>query len=289
MGLRLKFNLAILFAFVIGYALTGFAVYQILDKNARSTVIEMARIMRESALAMRSYTTEEVGPLLQTISVERFLPQTVPSFAAQTVLRKVRESFPEYSYKEAALNPTNPSDHATDWETDIIQNFRANPTLGELIVDRATPTGRSLVLAKPIRINDDACLQCHTTASQAPASLVALYGEANGFGWKLHEIIGAQIVSVPLSVPIAQARQTFLVVMGSLGAVFLLIIIILNVLLSFSVVRPVRHLSTLADEISLGNLEAPEIEAKGKGEIASLTTSFNRMRRSLENAMRMLG
>ena len=36
--------------------------------------------------------------------------------------------------------------------------------------------------------------------------MLDLYGIANGFGWKMNEIIGAQIVSVPMTVPIA-ARE----------------------------------------------------------------------------------
>ncbi len=287
MGLRLKFNLAMLFALAIGYGLTGYAVHSMLQENARAAVLDMARIMRESALAIRSYTVEEVGPLMQTLSVERFLPHTVPSFAAQTNFRQVREAFPDYAYKEAALNPTNPSDRATDWEADIIHAFRNDDALRELILERDTPTGQSLVLAHPIRITNEACLQCHSTPAAAPASMIALYGEANGFGWKLDEIIGAQIVSVPMRVALERANQTFSTVMISLGAVFLTVFVILNLLLSFSVVRPIRRLSTLANEVSLGNLDAPELEPAGGGEIATLTAAFNRMRRSLENAMRM--
>jgi protein-histidine pros-kinase len=77
--------------------------------------------------------------------------------------------------------------------------------------------------------------------------------------------------------------------MAALALVFVIIFVLLNLLLSFSVIRPVKRLTAVASEVSLGNLEAPEMEAKGSGEIASLTASFNRMRRSLENAMRMIG
>ncbi len=47
-------------------------------------------------------------------------------------------------------------------------------------------------------------------------------------------------------------------------------------------------MSKIADEISTGNMDAPELKPKGKDVIASLGVSFNRMRRSLENAMKML-
>ena len=39
-------------------------------------------------------------------------------------IRAVRADHPDYTYKEAALNPTNPADRALDWEADFINNFR---------------------------------------------------------------------------------------------------------------------------------------------------------------------
>lgn len=289
MTLRLKFNLSIIIAFAIGFAATAYFLNKTLQDNARETVLDKARIMRESAMAMRAYTVDEIRPLLDSLSQERFLPHTVPSYAAQANFRRVRETFSEYSYKEAALNPTNPTDRATDWEADIINTFRGDPTIPEMTVIRDTPTGQIMSLAAPIKITNQECLACHSTPSAAPESMLALYGDTNGFGWQLNEIIGAQIVSVPMSVPLERARNTFVLIMAALALVFVIIFVLLNLLLSFSVIRPVKRLTAVASEVSLGNLEAPEMEAKGSGEIASLTASFNRMRRSLENAMRMIG
>jgi protein-histidine pros-kinase len=89
-------------------------------------------------------------------------------------------------------------------------------------------------------------------------------------------------------VPLERAQQTFMVVMGSLAVAFLVMLLIINMLLGTVVIRPIARLSELANEISLGNLDAPEMQPRGGGEIASLTESFNRMRRSLENALRMI-
>lgn len=288
MSLRLKFNLVLLVALGAGYALIGYFLWGFLESNARDAVVEKARVMRQSALAMRSYTADEIRPLLQTISAERFLPHTVPSYAAQENFRRVSEAFGEYAYKEAALNPTNPSDRANAWEEDIIRAFRDGTVSDEIVTVRDTPLGPSLVLAHPIQIKNEACLQCHSTPDAAPASMIALYGDANGFGWELNEIIGAQIVSAPMSVPLDRAKATFTVVMGALAAAFFAMLLIVNMLLGMVVIRPIVRLSNLASEISLGNLEAPEMKPSGGGEIASLTESFNRMRRSLENALRMI-
>jgi protein-histidine pros-kinase len=54
------------------------------------------------------------------------------------------------------------------------------------------------------------------------------------------------------------------------------------------IIRPVRRVSALADEVSLGNMDVPEIDDSGRDEIGSLSRSFNRMRRSLAAALRLL-
>jgi HAMP domain-containing protein len=288
MRLRTKFNLILALTFAVGLAVSAALSSWLVQRNGVEEVLQNARIMRASAKAIRSYTSSEIQPLLTGMMQERFLPQSVPSYSAQENFRKLQASFPHFTYKEAALNPTNPSDRATDWESDIIQMFRNNPALPEIVTVRETPAGKVLSLAEPIQIRDQNCLACHSTPANAPAPLLAAYGSANGFGWQLNEIVGAQIVSVPMAVPFARAQQTFLATMGMTLGVFILLFIVLNLLLNRIVIRPIRRISTLADEVSLGNLDAPEHEARGKDEIATLSTAFNRMRRSLVNALRLL-
>ena len=174
------------------------------------------------------------------------------------------------------------------WEADIISEFRNNVQRTEFSGVRATPTGLSMYLARPFQIKDPACLACHTTAESAPPAMVKLYGTSNGYGWKLNEVVGAQIVSVPMSLPIEKADSAFLTFMASLAGVFAVLFIILNVMLSLLIVRPIRHMSAAADKISVGELDIPELPETGKDEVALLGKSFNRMRRSLEKAISLI-
>lgn len=289
MGLRMKFNLVLLLAFVIGLALAAYLSDRILKENAREEVLQNARIMMQSALGARAYTAQQIQPLLTLQMKRQFLPQTVGAYAATQSFQALRETFTDFTYKEAALNPTNPNDRASDWEADIIHEFRNNPDRKELVVERDTPTGRMLNLARPLGIYDEGCLTCHGKVEDAPKTMTDIYGVNNGFGWKLGEIIGAQVVTVPMSVPLARAQQTFTTFMILLTGVFVLLLVLLNVLLHFVVIRPVKRMSAIASEVSMGKPDVPEYVRKGSDEIASLSQSFNRMRLSLENAMKMLG
>lgn len=288
MKLSAKFNLVLAGVLALGLGVIGYFSWRILQDNARHEVVERAGLMMEAALAMRSYTVGEIKPLLVPHMTDRFLPQTVPAYAATQAFEKLRETHAEYTYKEATLNPTNPRDRAADWESDIVQRFRNFPDTHEVIGTRATPTGRSLYLARPIRVTDGGCLTCHSVPAAAPETMLALYGDANGFGWNMNEVVGAQIVSVPMDVPEQRARRAFLTFMGTLVAAFVAILVVLNVLLRRIVIGPVTRMAITADEASKGRPDVTPFESSGNDEIAVLATSFNRMRRSLEKAIQML-
>jgi protein-histidine pros-kinase len=288
MGLKAKFNLVLLLAFLVGLLLAAVLSWQIVHENARREVVQQAEVMMAQASAIRDYTAKEIGPLLAGQIKVRFLPHTVPSWAAQTNLRTLAAQFPDYTYKEAALNPTNPADRATDWESGIIAEFARNPSLTSFTSTRDSPTGPILSISRPIRITDKDCLSCHSTPSAAPTSMIDLYGSANGFGWKLGDVAAAQIVSVPMQVALDRASAAFKIYLLALVTVFAVTIVLLNLLLHFVIVKPIRRMSDIASEVSLGNMDAPEFAERGRDEIASLAGSFNRMRRSLANAMKLL-
>ena len=288
MGLRLKFNLVLIVVFLAGFAAAGLLSRQLLQANARDEVLRNARLLMDTALAVRSYTVDQIKPHLDPRLEEVFLPQTVPAFAATETLSHIQKKYRDYAYKEAALNPTNPRDRATDWESDLVQQFRQNPDTKELISERDSATGRLLYVSKPIQITNAACLRCHSVPSAAPATMIKIYGEANGFGWKHNEIIGAQVVTVPMDIPVANADRALKTFMVSLAGVFLVVFIVLNVMLSWFIIQPIRRMALAADEVSTGNFDVPEFAEGGKDEVAALGSSFNRLRRSIEKAMQMI-
>ena len=287
MGLRFKFNLVLAVIFGLGLAVSGALSRRILEANAREEVVRSADLMMGAALAVRTYTNREVTPQLELQLMRTFLPQSLPAFAATETFNALREQHPEYSYKEAVLNPTNPRNKALDWEADIISEFRNEPQLKDFRGSRETAIGKALYLARPIRITEG-CLRCHSTPEVAPASMVKLYGPVNGFGWKQGETVGAQIVSVPMTVALERADQAFRTFMTSLMLVFLMAFAVLNVALSRLIIRPIVRMARAADQVSTGNFGVPEFSITGNDEIAVVATSFNRLRRSLEKAMRLL-
>jgi HAMP domain-containing protein len=288
MSLLTRINAALGAVLLLAALLTGFLCWGILEDSARREVLAEAALMLDSAAAARTYTATEILPLIGADTKDKFPPQSVPFYAATQSFLKFHQVHPDYAYKEATLNPTNPRDRASDWENDIIQRFRNDPAEKQVIAERETAMGRFLYLARPIRATPE-CLTCHSTPAAAPASLVARYGSDNGFGWGINEIVGAQVVSVPFADATANAHREFRAFLLLLAAAFAATFLVVNVLLYRMVVMPVRRIAHVADQVSLGADGSEEFPKGGAAEIASLSRSFERMRKSLEKALRMLG
>lgn len=288
MKLLVKFNLIYVLVISAGVVVCSLIARNVLQDNAKTEVLNNARLLMDKANAVRGYTAGQITKLLDTQMKYEFLPQSVPSYSATEVLATLQTKYPEFFYKEATLNPTNPRDRAVGWEVDVVSQFRGGADLKEFVGERDTPAGRSIFIARPLRITNGACLQCHSSVEAAPKTMVDKYGPANGFGWQMNEVIGAQIVSVPLDVALARADRSFNVFIGSLVGVFVVVGIVLNLMVWLVVVRPVTRLSALADRVSQGDLSAPEFTSSSRDEIGVLTESFARMRTSIVQAMKML-
>jgi HAMP domain-containing protein len=288
MGLRLRFNLILAACYLLGLTLFLIPFYQLSRQEAIELLHGQIEVLREQALAVRRYTRDEIEPVLANQSSVQFLSQTVPSFSAQRVFSNFREKYPQFFYKEAALNPTNPSDLATEDERALIEALRADPKLKQDASLREVDGKLHYTVTYPLTIKDEACLRCHSTPDRAPPPMVALYGSKNGFGWKLNETIGAQIISVPMSVADERVWRTMSLFIGVASGIFLLLMLLLNYLLNRYVISPVMKMAKTAEQVSLGDASAAEFDAGGNDEIASLGRSFTRMRRSLDSAMKML-
>jgi protein-histidine pros-kinase len=286
MNLLARINLALGSALIVAGLGLGYAGSRLLQANARVQLLREASLMMDSAASIRAYTSEEIDPLLNEAMKTSFLPQSIPFYAATQNFLKLHQQHPEYAYKEATLNPTNPRDRATDWEADLIQQFRNNGDTHELVGERDTPMGRSLFTARPIRVGAE-CLQCHSSPHAAPATLVTRYGTDNGFGWQLNEVVGAQVISVPLAAT-EGAQRVWRDMMLATIAAFAFLLIAFNGIAYWLFVRPVRRIAIVADALSQGNEPTEGFPAGGGREITALSLAFDRMRISLAKAMKLL-
>jgi len=273
---------------MLGFGAAGVITDGMLAENAREETLQHARLLMQASDAATRYAGAHITPLLENRLKFEFLPEAVPTFAAIEHLNQLLKAYPNYSYKQATLNPTNLRNRANEWERPLVEQLRAAPKTAELVGQRSSAGGQSLYIARPIRITDAACLACHGKPEDAPATMLDIYGRERGFGWKVGETVGAHVVSVPMEVPLQRARTLLTTYMLSLLGIFGFLFVALNLMVHLFVTRRLARLSRVADDVSLGRSHAPAIDTRGGDEVAGLARSFDRMRTSLDSAMKML-
>ena len=160
-SLAAKFNLVFLAVSVFGFCAAGVVTNAMLVENAREETLQHARLLMQASDAAGKYTSAHVTPLLENRLKFEFLPEAVPTFAAIEHLNQLLKAYPNYSYKQATLNPTNPRNRADEFEKPLVERLRAEPQMAELVGQHGAAAGPALYVARPIRIRDAACLACH--------------------------------------------------------------------------------------------------------------------------------
>lgn len=288
MSLLVRLNAVLIVAFaVVGVIADRIGAAQI-QANARRQVLATAALMLDSALASREYTAKQIDPLLVGHMQKTFLPESIPFYAATQTFAALRKLHPNFTYKEATLDPFDPSDLASNWQADIIGQFRNHPALKEIEGERATPMGRSLFLARPVRAAPG-CLDCHGSPNVAPASLIKRYGRHNGFGWQPNEVMAAEIVSVPFADADQAAKHLYRVLTAGIVGALVALLAAINVAVYWFILRPLRQMTQQIDEVSLGKSSGESFAVRGGGELAALGAAFERMRKSLDKALKMIG
>jgi HAMP domain-containing protein len=284
-----KLTLLLLIVFTIGVITSGIALANLLNNSAQNEISSKALMLMSTMISVRDYTNTQVKPELVDKLATEFLPQTVPSYSAREVFEKVRADpeYKEFFYKEATLNPTNLRDKADAFEAPLVERFRQYSDLKELRGFYDSPSGKLFYIARPLPVSKESCLQCHSTPEAAPKSMIERYGSANGFGWKLNEVVGAQIISVPATTVLQNAQKSFLLLIGVFVFIFAATILAVNFWLKRYVVRPLNRMAMVAEAVSMGDTAA-EFERTSNDEVGSLAETFSRMKMSLAMAMQRL-
>lgn len=289
-----KLTVLLLVIFLGGITFSGIAFTKILNYKAQDEITSNTKLLFQTLNAVRSYTSNEITPQLrERLEKEEFLPQVVPAYSSRKVFEKIREDeYKNFLYKEAMLNPTNLKDKADDFEVKIIEKFRQSTNLNDEISGfRDLGNERYFYIARPLAITESSCLECHSTPDVAPKAMIDMYGDKNGFGWKLNKPLGVQILSIPTTQILQKANTSIIIVMGIVTIIFASAVYMTNYWVRRYVVRRIKDVVSVAEAVSTGNMEADfgkNSEKVSKDEIGSLVEAFTRMKISLVMAMRAL-
>jgi len=290
MKIDVRFAVILGLSLLGGLAIAAYVSFSLAARQARDDLALSASLLLETAQAVRGYTSEEIAPLMPDLAESSdFHPQSVPSYGAQSTIRRLDKAFPEYSYREASMNPTNPGDRATDQEAGLLLAFRDRPELKELSGEVGDGKEVHFYLARPIRVDAPACLDCHGSADHAPKALLARYGSNGGFGYRLGDVIGIQRVLVSVKPWRDKAIAQVWLTLVSVGCIAVLSLATFMLLLRKYFIRPLNRITRFAEATSLG--EAPDPHVAGGslgGQFSDLREAIERLKTSVERAAAML-
>lgn len=247
-----KFTVLLLLIFLGGMVLSGVALSSAMQNKAENEVAARAEILMQTMNSVRNYTSNNIKYLLDKHFnwSSGFAPETVPAYSAREVFEDFRQQ-PEYQnflYKEATLNPTNLRDKANEFETQLIERFKQNPNIQEIKGYHQDLVEKHFFIARPVKVERESCLKCHSLPQIAPEHMLKTYGEQNGFGWQLGEIVAAQTIYVPASEIFAQSYGYLVLVISIFTGIFALVILVINLLLNRTVVKPLKQLTQFAQK-----------------------------------------
>ena len=100
MNLLVRINLVLVTTLGLAALVLGYVCWFSLQANAKREAIREAGVMMDSALAIRTYTSTEILPLLAHQLTADFLPQSVPFYAASQNFTHLHQQHPH------ALDPS---------------------------------------------------------------------------------------------------------------------------------------------------------------------------------------
>jgi HAMP domain-containing protein len=291
LSLRGKFNALFVLVLFIGLVLGGALGWIISQNIAESEFTARGLILIQVMKSVRSYTSSDIQPLIadKVSSSPTFISESVPAFSARTVFDSFHNDglHKAFSYKEASPNPTNPADRADAFETAIVDQMQRTPALSQLSGYRQMNGQQFFYIAMPLTVSQQSCLTCHGDPANAPKNLLATYGSANGFGWRLNQTIAAQMVYVPAGDVANEALQRFLILAGALLILFVVSVLLIDYTLRRYVLQPVNLLDGLASKVSEDAI-TPEVLDAVALNIPSSSDELGKLARVFRNMARQV-
>ncbi len=266
---------AILFSTLVFYE-----IYATTQHVADSMVRQQANMVMEFNMAIRKYVAETIRPGVEKIAgKDAFIPEMMSSaLISRSIFEDLQKKFPGYIVRFASDKPRNPINQATPDEMRFIEMFRKNPKLVQT-TDPIQINGHRYVAQIKARRLTPECLRCHGDPKDAPAALVKRYGTTAGFHWKAGDMVGVDVIAVPvekIAIAIAAEMRWKLVVLATwLTFLFGLIIVVFHVVVSRRLVNMARHIRNIADKSEVSRM-TPQ-GAKGNDEIDVLGSAFDNL------------
>ena len=204
----------------------------------------------------------EIDGLVVNITDENGIEYTLRNPALVTrELSELAVGQEAYAFHITSLNPLNPNNTATGWESKALISFENGKKESDFIIEESD-TGEVYRYMAPLYVKEG-CLRCH--AQQ---------------GYEVGDVRGGISVAIPMADTRAEISannsELFTLNIAIVGIVLIIIIL----LIKEQITNPLQKLQEAATAIADGDLDRP-IHSERNDEIGQLADSFSTMTRRL--------
>lgn len=286
--LKAKFSLIIITVFLVASPIIGAVSYYILRENAIKEIYKQSELLLSMMEASRYYVVKYTTPIFEREVPGKFVVEGMAdSFVSNVLQQEIGKTHKNYSYKVATINPLNLKNKADAFETAKIKAFADGAIETEWRGFLERERGDFYVIMKPIQVKDMGCMSCHGDPDLAPDEVTSKYGKKNGYNWKVNEVVAVDTIYVPAEVPLKNARKAMLIFSVVYFVFFIVLVLIMNVSISKTIVRPIERFAESAEEISKGKLDQ-EFVVDSEDEMKKLADAFNRMKISILKLLKII-
>ena len=290
-SIQFKFSLifATTLALIVGGLFIG--IYTLKTNQLRNEAIASA----EQVIAFRAWVAktgvvwvDHLAPEFQDFLGKRASSDNTlefysknPALATRELSEMVSKTATRATFRVTSDEYRNPANAPDGFESASIQAFKADKNLKH----NDTFEGSFYRYSQPIFVQES-CLKCHGDPKDAPADVIAKYGDKRAFGYKLGDVRGIISVKLP-DVTLAEVFLTFL-------NPFTVGLIVLAFLLKFlftqtAIIKRLKSLALITERIAQGELDLPLQDNPGShDEVDHVRHAIDLLRNSVVVAMRRL-
>ncbi|MFN2353451.1 MAG: DUF3365 domain-containing protein [Desulfopila sp.] len=227
-SLQTRFQIGLACILFIYCSTAGVAVYSLQHNMLEREALRQTQVVMGAIGATRTYVREVLRPrMFEILAAERFVLEAMSSsYISRVTMEYFNEDLPEFKYRRVARNARNPDFTPNSREKKMIDFFKNNTETARWSGIIRTPIGRRFIQSRPVVFNDS-CMRCHGKPQDAPADILARYGEGRGFHRQSGEIGGLVSVSIPLDSNLSGIQTSVLwILLGILGSSLILYIFI---------------------------------------------------------------
>jgi len=199
--------------YIFTSAVTVILVYYTMKNKALDNAKETAMIILARANAIHDYFTYELKPSIfhlmkdAGIGDDYFDPHWMSSTHAVREINRIytKKAGKSILYKHAAINARSVEYEADEYEKKFLKELNENKDLESRTAIRTIDNKKYFVVMRKNTTFLKACMKCHSTPENAPAQMVASYGDDKGFNKKLGEVSSALVIKIPIFEPLNEA------------------------------------------------------------------------------------